>query len=148
MSISYFKNIERATLIEDIILPEITTKSVNLSFFEGGGTLILPHNVYTDMIGKFSINILTPTIDDYNQAKDDMKVRPSNLGNRGQLMNMNNYTSSNYISLVIPKYILLQFTERVPKGTIFIAASINESMDIEDYQIIGLYKKVGGINNV
>lgn len=136
----YMDTIEKAILVEEIKLPEVTTdKSIDLSFFESGKILKLASNIYTDMKGKFSVKMLTPTMDN-SSAKDNLSIAPSNLGNRGQSMSTNNYTTSNYVTLTIPKHILLGFTEKVPKGTEFIVASIGGSTDIEKFQVIGLYK--------
>ena len=51
------------------------------------------------------------------------------------------YVSSNYITLVIPKYILLQFAYEttIPAGTEFILTSIGGQMKVEYYRIIGVY---------
>lgn len=130
--------IERAQLAEDIPLPAITTEKINLEFFESGKTCILAQNAYIDTIGKFYLNVMTPLLDK-QESKMETKSAPSTRGHKGSSLNTRSYTSTNYVNLVVPKYILLNFTERVPKGTEFIVASIGGSLDVEDMRIIGIY---------
>lgn len=130
--------IERAQLAEDIPLPAITTEKINLEFFESGKTCILAQNAYIDTIGKFYLNVMTPLLDK-QESKMETKSAPSTRGHKGSSLNTRSYTSTNYVNLVVPKYILLNFTGRVPKGTEFIVASIGGSLDVEDMRIIGIY---------
>ena len=130
--------IERAQLAEDIPLPTITTEKINLEFFFFFKTCILAQNVYIDTIGKFYLNVMTPLLDK-QESKMETKSAPSTRGHKGSSLNTRSYTSTNYVNLVVPKYILLNFTGRVPKGTEFIVASIGGSLDVEDMRIIGIY---------
>ena len=130
--------IERAQLAEDIPLPTTTTEKINLEFFESGKTCILAQNVYIDTMGKFYLNVMTPLLDK-QESKMETKSAPSTRGHKGSSLNTRSYTSTNYVNLVVPKYILLNFTGRVPKGTEFIVASIGGSLDVEDMRIIGIY---------
>ena len=130
--------IERAQLAEDIPLPTITTEKINLEFFESGKTCILAQNVYIDTMGKFYLNVMTPLLNK-QESKMETKSAPSTRGHKGSSLNTRSYTSTNYVNLVVPKYILLNFTGRVPKGTEFIVASIGGSLDVEDMRIIGIY---------
>lgn len=135
----YIKSIEKATLIEEIKLPEISTGNINLHFFESGKTLKLAQNVYKDTPGKFYINILSPLID-RNDALDSSYKMPKLLGHKGQKLNINKYSSSNYITLIIPKYILMDFTNVIPKGTEFLVGFVGKSTSIDNIQVIGVLK--------
>lgn len=131
-------SIERAQLAEDIPLPAISTQKLTLNFLENHDEYILAQNVYTDMIGRFYLNIMTPLLDK-SESKTENKTAPSTRGHKGSKLNTTNYVSTNYVSLVVPKYILLNFTGKVPKGTEFIVASVGGSLDVEDMRIIGIY---------
>lgn len=127
---------ERVTLAEDIILPKISKEPLTLSFFETNNEYKLAANEYTDMKGKFYLKIMTPLLSK-DSATNTRGVSPILKGQNK--LNTSNYTSANYITLVIPKYILLNFVDKVPAGTEFIISTIDGSTDIEDLKIIGIY---------
>lgn len=130
--------IERAQLAEDIPLPAINTQKLTQDFFESHSEYVLAQNVYTDTMGKFYLNIMTPLLDKA-ESKTETKAAPSTRGHKGSTLNTMSYTATNYVSLMIPKYILLNFTGSVPKGTEFIVASIGGSLDVEDMRIVGIF---------
>ena len=129
--------IERVVLAEDIILPEVTKHSVSIDWLNNNN-YISPFNVYKDTLGKFFLPIMTPMVDK-NFTREVVKTSPNTRTHKGSSLKTSSYTSSNYISLYIPKYILLNFIDKVPKGTEFIVASIGGSVEIEDMRIVGIY---------
>lgn len=131
-------SVEKATLAEDIVLPSITKAPLTLSFLEGGGSYKTAETEYKDTKGKFFISIMTPLVDQTN-ASTVSKASPTTRGQSGSKLNASKYSSSNYVTLTIPKYILLNFTGTVPKGTEFLVASINGSSSISNMRIIGIY---------
>ena len=120
--------IERVVLAEDIILPEINKDCISGS----------PFYLYKDTLGKFFLPIMTPMLDK-NSIREAQKISPSTRGHKGNPLTTESCRSTNYISLYIPKYILLNFINKVPKGTEFIIASVGGSIEIEDMRIIGIY---------
>lgn len=131
------KSIEQVELAEDIQLPKVQELTYNL--LHSGGTWKSPFDLYKDTKGKFFINIMTP-LKDTGDTNDISKSSPSTKNQKGTYkLNTNGYNASNYIELTIPKYILLNFTNIVPKGTKFVVGSINGSYDVDDMRIIGLY---------
>lgn len=130
-------SVERVKLAADIILPEVSTEPLTLKYLQSGREYKTPFTEYTDMEGKFYLTIMTPLLNK-EQINNRNQVAPSVRGHRGNL-GTNNYSSSNYITLTIPKYILLNFINKVPKGTEFIVASIGNSIDIDDLRIVGIY---------
>lgn len=129
--------IERAVLAEDIILPKYTKTPLNVEKIEDLKNITSAFDVYKDEIGKFYIPILSPLIDQ-NELKNQSKTSPSNRGKIGSNLNTNSYSSSNYISLKIPKYIVLNFTDKIPKGTEFVICSIGQYILVENFKIIGV----------
>lgn len=136
------ESLERATLIENIILPKITTQTVTLGFLESGGSIILAQNAYKDMVGKFSVKMLNPMAET-DTASDSNTNSPKKIGLRGQNMNTNSYTTSNFVSLIIPKHIVLGFAGQtmIPKGTEFIVGFVGNEIEIENIQVLGVYKQ-------
>lgn len=118
-----FNTVEKVTLAEDIILPNVDQS---------------PFTVYKDIEAKFFINIMTPLLSK-TELNNKVKSSPSNKGNKGEDLRISSYQSSNYIILTIPKYIVLNFTDIIPKGTEFLVASIGGDIDINKMRIIGIY---------
>lgn len=139
---NYYDNmelkIERAILAEEIILPKVTKERYITHDWLKYNTYISPFTEYEDTIGKFFIPILTPMVSQ-GEVWTKTKSSPSTKGHKGDGLQTRSYNTSNYISLYIPKYILLNFVDKIPKGTEFILSSINNSIDIDDMRIIGIY---------
>lgn len=130
-------SIEKVELAETIELPKIAKLSYSL--LESGGTWESAFDKYKDTKAKFFINIMTPLADSSGDATDTSNTSPSTRNQKGKTkLNTSSYGSSNYIELTIPKYILLNFTDSVPKGTKFLVGSINGSYDTDDMHIIGV----------
>lgn len=130
--------IEIVTLAEDIILPELPYEELTHDYLRHIGPYTLAFNVYKNMMGKFFLPIMTPLVDK-GDIMDQGRGAPSTRGHRGASLRTSDYTSANYILLPIPKYILLNFRDKVPKGTKFIMASIGGSLDTDKMRIVGLY---------
>lgn len=115
--------IERAILAEDLKLPTGD-----------------PIENFKDVNAKFYIPVLTPMISN-ESAFDNKKPKPSRKGNRGESLDLSTYIESNYVSLVIPKYILLEFAheKKIPAKTEFLMCSVGGNLKVEFYRIIGLY---------
>lgn len=135
--------IERVKLAQDVKLPKVTTEPLTLKFLENGGKYVSPFNAYSDIKAKFFMPIMSPLMSGEN-ASNDKKASPSVKNQKGSSkLQVNSYNSSNYIELVIPKYILMNFVDIVPKGTEFIVGSINGSLSIGKMKIIGIYSTSG-----
>lgn len=109
---------ERVKLAEDIILPESITDYENIS-------------------AKFYINIFTPMVDK-TKTKVETKSAPSVRKYNNNNLTPSDYEQSNYITLIIPRYILFQFKNTIPKDTEFIVTCIGE-FKIDHFRIIGVY---------
>lgn len=107
--------IERAILLEDIEL----------------------NGDYSTRKGKFNVMILTP----YGSKTDIVETQPvmPKMVKTNIEINTVKFTKTNYITLNIPKYILLNFDDKVPKGTEFLVALVGGSKDVKDIRIIGIY---------
>lgn len=130
-------SIEKVELAETIELPKI--EKLTLHLLEIQGYWESAFDKYKDVKGKFFISIMTP-LKDGGDANNVSMGSPSTRNQKGKTkLNTSGYNSSNYIELTIPKHILLNFTDSVPKGTKFIVGSINGSYDADDMRIIGVY---------
>ena len=109
---------ERVKLAENITLPESI-------------------NDYENISAKFYINIFTPLVDK-TKTKVESKAAPSVRKYNNNNLTPSDYEQSNYITLTIPRYILFQFKDNIPKGTEFIITCIGE-FKIDHFRIIGVY---------
>jgi hypothetical protein len=109
---------ERVKLAEDITLPESIDD-------------------YENIKAKFYINIFTPLVDK-SETRTEYKSAPSTKIYNNNTLNPSNYQQSNYITLTIPRYILFQFKNTIPKDTEFIITCIGE-FKIDHFRIIGVY---------
>ncbi|MCM1215949.1 MAG: hypothetical protein NC548_15690 [Lachnospiraceae bacterium] len=135
-------HIEKAILLEEIILPELP-KFVSKGHHSHSGHSVIasPYSIkiYHDEIGKFSIPILTPTNENYSDPYDGVvpTVSTGNITSDVPIV-ASSYVQSNYIELKIPRYIVLNFIDKIPKLTEFIVAFIGDSYEIDDVKIIGV----------
>ena len=109
---------ERVKLVEDIKLPESVSEYKNIS-------------------AKFYFNIFTPLVDK-SKVNSQFKSAPSTNKYSNNSIATSDYQQSNYIILTIPKYMLYQFDNIIPKDTEFIITCIGE-FKIEHFRIIGIY---------
>lgn len=136
--------IELAILIEDILLPELPPFPTMQEIHSGEVYYPRTIELYEDMIGKFSVPILFPLGNNTGDPEEqDMFSEPRNIISDSNLMT-NPYQKSNFIELTIPKYIVMNFIDIIPKNTKFIICFIGESLDIEDIKIIGVSERYGG----
>ena len=127
--------IERAVLVEDIVLPHVTRNKITEHWLCcHDNEYKSAFNMYKDTLGKFYLPIMTPLID-----KNGAKSTKTNSRGGNNLNVSSSAKSTNYVELYIPKYILLNFRGTIPKGTEFIVASIGGSIEIENMRIIGIF---------
>lgn len=164
---SSFPYIEMATLVEDIKIP--IPEKLSLEYFEpkfkethkstdsGEDGYIdcyyeynmskeyeFIHSKLQNLTGKFYVPILTPSVD-YGDANDKDNISPNKAGFKSNIRSKA-YTTSNFIELTIPKYLLYQFIGNskdgqnylIPKGTVFLIASIGGLSKLEKIKIIGI----------
>lgn len=141
----YFKKlvIEIGILLEDIILPELPKEELSLSVLQQyaseGKTYNLIQNCYTDMIGKFYIPSLFPLIDKADGPEEFIYSAPKTYKSNGTLKPVDKYIETNYLELIIPKYIVMQFKDVIPKDTYFLIGFNGEEKEITNLNIIGIY---------
>lgn len=107
---------EKAILLEEIIIEQLS-----------------------DKIGKFSIPILTPTNSNYSKPVDKNKSSISSKKITSDVpITTSSYSQSNYIKLKIPKYIVSNFSLKIPEHTEFIVIFLGSGYELDDIKIIGV----------
>ena len=127
---------EVGILLEDILLPPLPKISEVLS---GSVEKFRAEELYMDMIGKFCIPILFPFDEENMEPKDKDEVAPTvrNIINDCNL-EVKEYKTSNFIEINIPKYILLNFVDKIPKKTKFLLTFVGGGIQIDDIRVIGV----------
>ena len=134
--------LEIGILQEEILLPELPTDELTLGTLQSyalqGKSYALMQNCYEDMIGKFYIPVLFPLVDKADGPEEFIHNAPRKNGIIGDIDGIQ-YTEQNYVELIIPKYIVMQFRDIIPKGTKFLIGFSGEHKKISNLNVIGLY---------
>ena len=104
----------------------------------------LQYDLIEDIYAEFYIPILMPAVDvEDGRPIEKYAGAPRSSGVTGSKKHSSAFTTSNYVTLMIPRYIVWQFCGKgrnvIPKGTEFIVATVGGSIALEDMRIIGLF---------
>ena len=141
----YYKNLvlEVGILLESIPLPPLPNDPLTLStlesYAEQGKTYNLMQNCYTNKMGKFFIPSLFPLVDKADGPEEFIYKAPRTYKTNQSIVPIKNYTEVNYLELIIPKYIVMQFRGSIPKDTVFLIGFNGEEKEIRNINVIGLY---------
>ena len=136
-------SIELAELQRDIYLPllpmERLTHSVMVAYEDEGLPYWFKDEVYTSVLGNFYIPMMFPMVENTDESTDMVHSAPENakLKETGGYKT-EEYTTRTYVELVIPKYIVMNFTDMIPKGTTFIVGFIGGSNSIDSIKILSV----------
>ena len=132
-------NVEVATLVNDVPLPKYD-KALKVTIPKDGEVTInfTPiTTAYKSMVADFYIAIEIPNLSqDEKIDKDQAAPRTQHGGNQ---LNTTAYRTGNTIKLEIPKYLVMMFDNKIPKGTKFLVASLANEADASKIRIISLY---------
>ncbi len=134
-------NVEVVTLAHDIPLPSydkrLTVGMVRQMYDTGVGSFTPITTAYSSVKADFYINIETPNLDTKDKIlKQQAAPRLQQGGNR---LSTESYATGNTIRLEIPKYLVMMFDNKIPKGTKFLIASLADKVDTNNIRIISLY---------
>ena len=152
---SYFDNIsdfysnalslEIATLQRRIILPllprEKISSKVLVAYDELGYDYNLAQDVYGDVVGNFFVPMLNPLVEGLGVKSVEMEFEPpstENILNEDSGLETVPYVERNYINLVIPKHMTMNFRKTIPVGTQFIVGFVGGSGDINSIRILAV----------
>lgn len=134
--------IELAILQQAIELPELPEEKLTLETLKRYEKMGKPFNLmqecYEDMIGNFYIPILFPLVEN-GESTELVFDAPKSNNILNKSLNGVPYVERNFVSLMIPKYIVMNFKKEIPAGTKFLVAFIGGSNSIDNINIIGLY---------
>ena len=136
-------SIELVELQRTIYLPllpmERLTYSVLVAYEEEGIPYWFKDEVYTSVMGNFYAPMMFPMVENPEESIDMIHSAPHNsmLKTEGAYETVE-YTTSTYVQLVIPKYIVMNFTDTIPKGTVFVVGAVGGSNTIDQLKILSV----------
>lgn len=135
-------DIEVAVLQQAIPLPELPEDPLTLATLEAydeiGKEYLTAQDIYTNMVGNFYIPILFPLVED-GESTELMFDAPPTKNVLNNTLATKEYVERNFVSLMIPKNLVLNFRGEIPAGTKFIVAFIGGNTSIENMSIIGIH---------
>ncbi len=136
-------HIEEAILLEEILLPELPPFPTMEEIHEDHiyYPWIIEKELYTDVVGKFSIPIITPLGQNMDEPFDEVMIPEVRNIVNGAELSTTEYEKSNYIELVIPRYIVLNFITKIPVHTKFIVCFIGDKILFNNIKIIGVSER-------
>lgn len=138
-------SIELGILTQDIPLPEITKKgkhplthNILKSVFENKNYR-LAEQYYGNALGTFYVPVLFPLVEEGEPVQLEFDA-PKNKTINDTLVGKN-YIESNYVQLVIPKHIVMDFygQDKIPAGTKFLLGFIGGANTYGNFCVIGVY---------
>jgi hypothetical protein len=140
-------SVEIAELQRTIFLPllpmERLTYSVLAAYEDEGLPYWFKDEVYTSVLGNFYVPMLFPMVENPEESTDMVHPAPEN----GHVIQddperepytTEEYTTRTYVELIIPKYIVMNFTDTIPKGTKFIVGYVGGSNTIDSMKILSV----------
>lgn len=134
-------SIEVAILQQKVRLPKLPKEKLSIAtliqYEEEGRDYKLAIDAYDDVIGNFYIPILSPMVDNTSSTELEFDA-PKNSSVLNKSIEGTGYVERNFINLIIPKYIVLQFRDIIPKGTKFLVGFVGGCIDLTNMGIIGI----------
>src|SRR5574344_316267 len=97
-----------------------------------------PWSSYTNVVGNFYIQTLFPLVENGESTEMEHDAPTTKAVINGGIKS-SKYVERNYVSLMIPRYIALNFLGIIPKGTKCLVAMIGGSASLNNLSIIGIY---------
>ena len=136
-------SIELAELQRTIYLPLLPMERLSHSVLTAYEEEKVPYwnkdEVYTSVLGNFYVPMLFPMVENPEESTDMIHPAPENsmlLQDGGY--ETEEYTTRTYIELVIPKYIVMNFNDTIPKGTMFVVGFVGGSNTIDSMRIMSV----------
>ena len=136
-------SIELAELQRTIYLPLLPMERLSHSVLTAYEEEKVPYwnkdEVYTSVLGNFYVPMLFPMVENPEESTDMIHPAPENsmlLQDGGY--ETSEYTTRTYIELVIPKYIVMNFNDIIPKGTMFVVGFVGGSNTIDSMRIMSV----------
>lgn len=141
-------SIELAELQRTIYLPllpmEKLSYKVLIAYEELGRSYWTKDDVYTSMIGNFYIPMLFPMVENTAESTEMIHKEPKNRNVKSSDIGYGTekYITRSFVELMIPKHIILQFNDTIPKGTKFNIGFIGGSTTLSSIKILSVAETI------
>ena len=139
---SPYPSIEVAILQQDIELPEVSNEPLTLAtleaYEEAGEVYKLADQEFKNAIGNFYVPILFPLVENGESTELEFDA-PEAHNVLNESIQPVNYVERNFIQLVIPKHLVMNFRDVIPSGTKFIIGFIGGNKSIENIVVLGVH---------
>ena len=142
---NYFSDslsIEKAVLQRPVILPATSEEYLDYrtlnAYAEIGQQFLRPDDIYSDVKANFYMPLIFPMVE--NGESTIMIHDAPNIENVSSIgeMSTSEYKEANYIPLIIPKYIVMNFKDEIPAQTEFIVNFTGGTLNYGNIHIMGV----------
>ena len=136
-------SIELAELQRTVYLPLLPMERLTHSVLRAYEEERIPYwnkdEIYTSVLGNFYVPMLFPMVENPEESIDMLHPAPENsmLLEEGGF-EPKEYITRTYIELVIPKYIVMNFEDTIPKGTMFTVGFVGGSNTISNLRVLSV----------
>lgn len=135
-------SIEKIKLQRTVILPPISEEYIDYrtleAYSEIDAQFILPEDAYTDVLANFYLPLISPMVEDGESTVMKHKAPEIEKVYSNEEFVAEPYDEINFVPLLIPKYIVMNFRREIPKGTEFIASFTGGTLSYGNIHILGV----------
>jgi hypothetical protein len=141
-------SVEIAELQRTIYLPLLPMEQISIKVLQAyedlGRTYWTKDDVYTSEIGNFYIPMLFPMVENVEESAEMIHKEPNNRNVKSSDIGygVEKYITRSFVELLIPKHIVLQFTDTIPRGTKFNVGFIGGSTTLSNIKILSVAEMV------
>ena len=142
---NYFSDslsIEKAILQRPVILPATSEEYIDSrtldAYAEIGEQFLRPDDIYSDVKANFYMPLIFPMVED---GESTIMIHDApNIDNAYSIggMETSEYKEANFIPLIIPKYIVMNFKDEIPAQTEFIVNFTGGTLNYDNIHIMGI----------
>ena len=139
-------SIEIAELQRTIYLPLLPMEKLSIKVLQAYETLKRSYwtkdDVYTSVLGNFYIPMLFPMVENAEESTELIHKEPKNRNVKASDIGYGTekYVTRTFVELNIPKHIVLQFDNKIPKGTTFCIGFVGGSTSLSNIKVLSVDK--------
>lgn len=141
-------SLEVAELQRTIYLPLLPMEKLSIKVLQAYETLGRSYwfkdDVYTAELGNFYIPMMFPMVENTPESIELIHNNPNtkNISTSNKGYGTEQYTTRSFVEIVIPRFIVMQFHNIIPRGTKFCVGFIGGKTDTESMKILSVAKTI------
>ena len=139
---------EIAELQRTIYLPLLPMEKLSIKVLQAyenlGRSYWTKDDVYTSVIGNFYIPMLFPMVENTAESIELIHKNPNtrNISSNNSAFGTERYITKSFVELVIPRHIVMQFSNIIPRGTKFCIGFIGGNTNTNSIKILSVAQTV------